>query len=149
MKSTKRYAVTLAIALTVLVGPALSGCSVQNLVQNATGGQVDIGGKSVPKDFPRDVPLAAGDVILGGSVGAGANKVWNVTISVTGASAFDDIATQLTGAGFAHEGVVGGSTAAGGTGTFQNDKFGVLVVVSKNGDKGWFVNYTVTTKSTK
>ena len=143
-----RFTVPLAIALAVVTGPLLVGCSVQNLVHNVTGGNVDIPGKSVPKDFPSEVPLAKGEVILGAAVGGKDGKVWNVTVRVAGASSLDEISQQLQDAGFTVDGTVG-NTADGGTGAFKNDAYGVLVVVSKDGKDGWIANYTVTKDTSK
>jgi hypothetical protein len=71
-----RITVPLAIVLALLAGSALTACSVQNIVHNVTGGSVDIPGKSVPKDFPSEVPLAKGEVLLGAAVGSKDGKVW-------------------------------------------------------------------------
>jgi hypothetical protein len=133
-------AATLALSAPVL----LSGCSLaKNVVENATGGKVDIGGKSVPKDFPKaEVPLIDGDVVYGAAVGSSDNKVWNVTIKVADVTAFDSISTQLTGAGFAV--VTTGGDDKGKTGTFAKEGWGVQLLVSNSGDKtGWIANYTV------
>ncbi|MHB1171351.1 MAG: hypothetical protein ACYCZY_02420 [Lacisediminihabitans sp.] len=143
----RRYTVSVAVALVLLAGPALSGCSVQGLVHNVTGGQVDLGGKKVPADFPSEVPLVKGDVVLGASVGGNGAKVWNVTVKVSDASSFDAIKSQLEGAGFRGSGALGGSAADGGTGVFSSDKYGVLVVVAKDGSNGWVANYTVSNAS--
>ncbi|HAM27726.1 MAG TPA: hypothetical protein DCP11_13810 [Microbacteriaceae bacterium] len=147
--SVTRLTVPLAIGLAVLAGPALAGCSIQNLVHNATGGKVDLGGKAIPKDFPSEIPLAKGEVLYGLSVGDSNGKIWNLTIKVHGASSFDDIATQLTDAGFKSDAAVQGSSADGGTGVFASDKFGVIVAVTKDGKNGWVANYTVTTAKRK
>ncbi|TXN31199.1 hypothetical protein [Lacisediminihabitans profunda] len=148
--SVRRLTVPLAIGLAVLAGPAmLTGCSIQNLVHNATGGKVDLGGKEIPKDFPSEVPIAKGEVLYGLSVGDSGGKVWNLTIRVDGASSFDDIAKQLTDAGFKSDAAVQASTADGGTGVFASDKLGVIAAVTKDGKNGWVANYTVSTVKDK
>jgi hypothetical protein len=144
-----RITVPLAIVLALLAGSALTACSVQNIVHNVTGGNVDIPGKSVPKDFPSEVPLAKGEVLLGAAVGSKDGKVWNVTIKVAGASSLDEISQQLLAAGFTADRTLGGSTADGGTAALKNGTYGVLVVVSKDGKDGWIANYTVTKDTTK
>ena len=140
----KRLAVSAAIALSLILTPALAGCSaVEGIIENATGSQIDLGGQSVPADFPSTVPLASGDVIYGLSAGKDGEKVWNVTIKVS-SGAFDSISAQLTGAGFTlAEGSKEANKGAGGL--FTSDNHGVLVVVSEDGSKGHVANYTVTT----
>ncbi|MBB5633827.1 hypothetical protein BKA04_002050 [Cryobacterium mesophilum] len=140
----KRLAVSAAIAASLILTPVLAGCSaVEGIIENATGSQIDLGGQSVPADFPSNVPLASGDVIYGLSAGKDGEKVWNVTIKVT-AGAFDAIAIQLTDAGFTlAEGSKEANKGAGGL--FTSDTHGVLVVVSDDGSNGTVANYTVTT----
>jgi hypothetical protein len=136
-------AVLLALSLAV-VTPALTGCgAIKDVIEKATGGEVT-GGTSVPEDFPDAVPLIEGEVLAGGAVGDEDSKVWNVTIKVDDAGAFDQITTQLEGAGF-ESSDLGGSTGEGSAGTFTKDPYGVFVVVA-GGDteEGWVANYTVT-----
>lgn len=144
--STKRHrlAVSAAIALSLLIAPALAGCgAVEGIIENVTGGQVDLGGQSVPADFPSAVPLASGPVIFGLSAGKDGEKVWNVTIKVD-AGAFDAISDQLTGAGFTL--AEGSQEVNKGTGgLFTSDAYSVLVVVSDDNSNGTVANYTVTT----
>lgn len=144
--NTLRKRVTLALVLSIAIAPVVSGCSVQSVIENATGGTVDVGGKSVPGDFPSDVPLIDGEVLYGAALGKNDAKVWNVTIKVADVSAFDTITGQLEDAGFSAPEALGGATADGATGAFDGDRFGVLVVVSKDADNGFVANYTVTTK---
>lgn len=138
---------TLAILLVLVASPALGGCSAQSIIENATGGQVDIGGKSVPKDFPAEIPLVDGEVIYGGGLGSDAGKAWNVTIKVSGLDAFDAISTALTDAGFTSPTSGSGELDGGRGGAFENEKYGLLVVVAGDGKNGFAANYTVTTKS--
>ena len=134
--------VPLALLLAVGAAPALAGCSVEGTVKNLTGGNVDLGGRHVPATFPKAVPLHAGAVVYGASVGSGDGTVWNVTVKVPGGSAYKDIQKQLADAGFTGQ---FGATAAdgGGTGTFSDGRYGVLVVVTGGGDNGWVANYSV------
>lgn len=144
---TRRVTVPIAIALAVMVGPALAGCSVQGIINSATGGKVNLGGKSVPSDFPHEVPLVKGTVVYGGSIKGDKNgQAWNVTIDVSGSNPMDGITSQMTGAGFTSTGGIGGTTADGGTAVFDSTKYGVIVVVGKNDNK-YTANYTVTTKN--
>ncbi|GAA3748800.1 hypothetical protein GCM10022239_25210 [Leifsonia bigeumensis] len=140
----KRLAVSTAIALSLVLAPALAGCSaIEGIIENATGSQVDLGGQSVPADFPSEVPLATGEVVFGLSADKDGEKVWNVTIKVS-AGAFEGISDELTGAGFT---LAEGSKEVnnGSGGLFTSDKYSVLVVVSDDGSNGTLANYTVTT----
>lgn len=143
----KRFAVPAAIVIALLAAPALSGCSVQNLVHNATGGKVDLGGKQVPSDFPSEVPLVKGDVLLGASVkGDKGDKVWNVTIKASAATSFADIKSEFEGAGF-ETGDIGGESNDAGTATFTNGTYSALVAFAKDDKGNWIANYTVSNVS--
>jgi hypothetical protein len=137
-------------AVALLMVSFLSGCSgnpVESLIKQATGGTVDVGGKSVPADFPAEVPLALGEVVSGARVGTAAHKVWNVSVTVSGANAMSAIVTQFTTAGFTQSATVPhvpGVPAGEATAAFSNGKFGVLVVVAPTGNDGYVANYTVT-----
>lgn len=147
--STLRKRTILAIALALAITPALSGCfgnPIEQIVEGATGGEVDLGGNSVPEGFPAEVPLIEGEVLFGASLGNEEGKVWNVTIKVAGAEAIDTIVAELEGAGFTATEGFGGSTADGGTAVMDGAAYGVLVVVSKDGEQGFVANYTVTQK---
>jgi len=140
--SVKRITVPIAIAIVLFAGPALAGCSVQNLVHDVTGGTVDVPGKSVPKDFPREVPLASGEVLSGAGVGDSKSKVWNVTVRAKDGSAIDGVLTVLTSAGFNCK-TLTETTADGGALVGDKGKINVAVVEIKD-DKGFVLNYTVT-----
>jgi hypothetical protein len=136
----KRALVT-AVGLAVVV--ALSGCTfvggnpVEQIVEGVTGGEVEIG-DTVPEDFPAEVPLAEGEVLSGTS----AAGVWNVGIRVDGADALGTIVAELEAAGFVGT-QTGDQTADGGSAALGNDQYGVVVVVTRDGE-GWVANYTVT-----
>jgi len=142
----KRFTATAAIVLALAITPALSGCfgnPIEQIVEGATGGDVSLPGQGIPDDFPKDVPLYDGEVTFGLGVGNGDGKAWNVTIRVPGLDAADAIKSQLEGAGFAqNEAGVGGTTADGATLIYGNDKYTVLVVITKD-DTGFVANYTV------
>ena len=151
---------TVAIAASLLVGSPLllSGCSLLHLPGSSggsTGGGITIpgvgsfGSGKLPSDWPKDVPVASGDVITGASIGNKNSKDgegWNATIKVSGPEAYGQIKSQLTGAGFKVDNEPDPGDAQGGTGTFETPKYGVLVVVTQADAKtGWVANYTVTT----
>jgi len=145
MRKTLTTIVALSLALTIT--PAIAGCSVlQGIIKQQTGGDIDLGGKSIPKDFPTaDVPLMTGEVVYGAGVKSSDGQAWNVTIKVGAGSSFDQISSQLVGAGFTAADGATSSTADGGVGVFTSDKFNVAVVVSKDSTNGFIANYTVST----
>ncbi len=146
---TSRLRALLALALAVAVTPALAGCGfnpVESVIEQATGGDVDLGGPSVPEGFPDEVPLVNGEVQFGAGMSSDDSRIWNVTIKTDNANAIDTITSQLTGAGFTTNDGLGGSSEAGSVATFSSDTYTVAVVVTTN-DDGTIVNYTVTTNS--
>ena len=146
MSSTrKRILVPAAIVVSLTLSPMLTACSnpLQGLVEQATGGQLDLGGTQVPADFPADVPLAQGSVIFGAGVGSEDGKVWSVTIKVADANALDGITQQLISAGFESQ-TQGEATGETKSGIFAKEPYGVLVVVAKDDANGFIANYTVT-----
>jgi hypothetical protein len=59
-------AVALAATLLVAAPLTLTGCSmVEGIIESQTGGDIDLGGTTVPDDFPADVPLADGEIVNG------------------------------------------------------------------------------------
>ncbi len=138
----KRITVPVALAIALLAGPALAGCSVQNLVHDVTGGKVDVPGKSVPKDFPSDVPLASGEALSGAGVGDAKSKIWNVSVRAKGGTAIDEVLKTLTSAGFNCK-TLTATTADGGALVGDKGNLNVAVVEIKD-DKGFVLNYTVT-----
>lgn len=135
----------LAVAAMLVVGvPLLSGCAVvEGLIEQQTGGDIDLGGASVPDGFPAEVPLIDGQIVNGSSAtGQNGEQVWNVLINVAAADAPTRIAAQLEGAGFTSPGSVGGITDQGGTLTYTQGALVVNVLLAKVGD-GWTANYTV------
>ena len=144
-RTRKSFLVPAAIVLSLAITPMLTACGnpVQGIINNVTGGNVDLGGAQLPKDFPKEVPLASGAVIFGAGLGNDEGKVWNVTIKVADASALDGITKQLTDAGFTTD-ASGDASGDATTGVFNKDPYGVLVIVSKDDKNGFVANYTVT-----
>lgn len=142
-----RVTAPIAILIALAIAPTLSGCfgnPIESIIEGATGGDVDLGGTSLPDGYPAsEVPVADGEILFGGAIGNDQGKVYNVTVKVADASALDNITAQLEAVGFTSEGSLGGSTADGGTYIATTDKWGVLVVVSKDGQNGFVANYTV------
>jgi len=134
----------IALAASLLLLPLATGCSaIGGAVSDATGGTVNVGGTTVPEDFPDAVPLIAGDIVTAGSVGEDAGRVFTVVVSVTGASAYDEIAEALKDAGFVSNDdlMPGESTAT--TGGYSDGTYGVLVVVAETPTGDWVATYTV------
>ena len=145
----------LAASLLVASPLLLSGCSLLP-GHGGTGGQGitipgvgSFGSGKLPSSWPKDVPVISGDVLTGASIGNATStdgQGWNATIKVKDASAYGQIKSQLTGAGFKVDSEPDSGDDQGGTGTFTSAKYEVLVVVTKTDDKtGWVANYTVTT----
>jgi hypothetical protein len=140
-----RVTIPVAALLAVATVSLLAGCfgnPVHSLVKDATGGTVDVGGSTVPSDFPKAVPLYKGTVATSAALGSGKKKIWNVGIDVPAASAMDTIKSQLTASGFTTD--VEGNVGKVGASLITHDKtYGVAVVLAKVG-KGYVANYTVT-----
>lgn len=136
--------VALAGLLLLGAAPALAGCSlIEGVIEQQTGGDIDLGGNTVPADFPTEVPLADGEIVNGSAAsGANGERVWNVLMNVSDPDAPTSIAAQLEGAGFATAEGVGGVTEQGGTLTYTNGALVVNVLLAKV-DAGWTANYTV------
>jgi hypothetical protein len=137
-------AAAVALGTVLLIGlPMLSGCSVvEGIIEQQTGGDVDLGGNTVPADFPSAVPLADGDVVNGSKItGGDGETVWNVLMNVSDPAAPESIAAQLEGAGFTSVGT-GDVGDSGGTLTYSKDDLVVNVLLGKI-DSGWTANYTV------
>jgi hypothetical protein len=124
----------------------MMGNPIEGVIEGATGGNIDIGGTSLPSGFPEaDVPLYDGDILAGMALGSDAEKIYNVSIRVPGASAFDEITAQLEGAGFTTDGGFVTNSADGGSAIYSSDTWSVFVVVASDNSDGWTANYTVST----
>jgi hypothetical protein len=147
MTGLRRRVVAASALVLALAGmPMLAGCGanpVESIVKQATGGKVDVGGTTVPSDFPKRIPLEKGSVVSSVGIGSGTKKSWNVSIRVTGGDPSGAIRAALKKAGFRIE-IDSGSVAAD-SGAFLADDadYGVAIGVTKDG-KGYIVNYTVT-----
>jgi hypothetical protein len=145
--SRRRFTPALLVIGVLLTGPVLVGCSgdqIQSMVGDATGGTVDVGGSTIPADFPSEIPLAAGNVATAGRVGTGTGKVWNITITVADPAAPSIITEQLTSAGFASTSNLPGAPDIGGSAAFSDGTYAIALIVTDNGDGTFAANYTVT-----
>ena len=142
---TRRLTTVIAIASALAIAPMLSGCGgLEGLIEQATGGEVNVSIGHLPDGWPADVPVIDGDIIGGGTAETDDGKpIWNTTIKVESEAAFAEIQAQLEGAGF--EAVDAGELDGGDTitsGAFKNDVYGVLVAVTGS-DGNFIANYTV------
>lgn len=155
MRTTARKFTTVTTALALALGAAfaLSGCfgnpieglvkdGIGGVIKEATGADVDLGGKAIPSDFPSQVPVVDGTVEIGGSVTVDGRKVWTVRLKVSDPDIFGTIQTRFIDAGFEETVSTGGQ---GGMGMYQGHGLGIVVNVDDNkGDIG--VTYIVTEK---
>lgn len=97
------------LALALLGGPVLTGCSSQALAEGIFEGVASENGQEIdlntdgglPKGFPENIPVVDGDIVLGTSIGEGDDIVITVQVAIDDPkAAFDEINAQLLEAGF-------------------------------------------------
>jgi hypothetical protein len=141
----RAIAVPVALVVALALAPTLAGCfgnPVEGIVKGVSGGKVDVGGTTIPSDFPKSVPLYKGTIVSVAALGSEKQKIFNIGISVPGPDAMNEIKKQLTAAGFKTE--VAGNVGKVGASLVTEDKdYGVAVLLAKTG-KGYQANYTVT-----
>jgi hypothetical protein len=141
----QRKGLTAVIAACLLIAPALAGCSVnpiESAIEGVTGGNIDLGGTTIPGDFPSEVPLIDGEVVNAMAAGKAPEKIWTVTMKVADASVLEGVKADMEAAGFTSElgeAAVGGLTG----GMYANETYSVLIVVAEEKDSGWMATYTV------
>lgn len=145
MPRTRTLSTVIALATALVLAPALTGCgALEGIIEQATGGEVNVSIGSLPDGWPAEVPVIDGEIIGGGTADTDdGTPGWNVTIKVDDESAFDDIAAQLGEAGF--ESLDAGDLDGGEnltSGMFKNDTYGVIVAVT-GADGNFVANYTV------
>lgn len=141
-----RTRASIAILIALMSAPALAGCSVaEGVIEQATGGDVNVSTGSLPEGWPTEVPVADGDIQFGGIVDNSGTKVFNATISIAGDNPTAAIATQLEGAGFTAP-VAVAPTADGGALAYENDAWSVNVLVGRGDGSTFVANYTVTSR---
>jgi hypothetical protein len=148
MKS--RIAAPVLIALALLAGPALTGCSflqnpVEGIIEGATGGEVDLPSTELPDDFPTEVPLYDGEIANTIALGDGDAKVYSVSIRVPGINTMDEIVSDFEAAGFTS--TISGNSGEGATAAFESDKWSAVVVIVAEGDTGYIAQYAVSAAS--
>jgi hypothetical protein len=104
----RRPALRLALTVAALLaaGPALAGCAdagvqdaVNGAVQEATGGDVSLGG-TLPDGWPAEIPVIAGEVKFGAGNTTNGDQGWVVTVASESADPLADAKQLLTDAGF-------------------------------------------------
>jgi len=140
---------SIVLLLAMAITPALAGCFGENpiggIVEQATGGNVSLGGEEVPDGFPAAVPLATGDVLFGISAGDADARGFNVTILTGAESPLNAIEKQFEDAGFESQVQASGGDGVGSI-IFTSDNWNVAVIVAET-DDGYTANYTVTPAS--
>jgi hypothetical protein len=146
--TTKLTTITAALALALGATFTLSGCfgnpieglvkdGIGGVIKEATGAEVDLGGKAVPADFPALITVVDGEVQSGGTVAVDGRKIWTVRLKVSDPNVFEEIQAGLRDAGFEE------TVSADGMGMYEGHGLGVAVNVDDHkGDIG--VTYVVT-----
>jgi hypothetical protein len=148
MTTRNRFAVPLALVVALAITPLLSGCInpaniVNGVIDQATGGKAGVGGTTLPKDFPKEIPIIDGDILFSAFAKADEGTTYNITVKPKSDKAFETITKDLEAAGFAENGEMGTTSEKSSTGVFANDTYTILVVVADDSDNGTVVNYTV------
>lgn len=110
----------------------LLGQGVEEAVEGATGGQVDLSGE-LPADFPASVPVIEGEIDLTGGTGG---EGWVVVLTSSAADPLGEAKAALQEAGFTEQTGVSGQSAAG---VLYSDGEHVVVLAGE----GTTVSYTV------
>lgn len=140
----RRISATIAVVIALGLSPALSGCSsnpIENLVEQATGGKVELGGKEIPEGFPSEIPLVEGEMQFGIAAGEGESRGYNITILAGAESPLKAIESDFADAGFEIQ-LQGSGSDGAGTVVFTGDAWIGAVIVA-NTDEGYTANYTV------
>ncbi|NYJ19755.1 hypothetical protein [Glaciibacter psychrotolerans] len=142
MKTPSRLSrIGLAATLALVGVPLLASCStagdlVNGAVQDATGGDVSLGG-ALPAGWPAEVPVIDGEILFGAG-GADTHKGWAVTIQASSTDPLGDARVQLEDAGFTVD-AAAQAAAGGGVVAVKNSTYIVLVAGTTEGG----VLYTV------
>jgi hypothetical protein len=104
----RRPALRLALTVAALLatGPALAGCTdagvqdaVNGAVQEATGGDVSLGG-ALPDGWPTEIPVIDGEVKFGAGNTTNGDQGWVVTVASDATDPLADAKQLLEDAGF-------------------------------------------------
>jgi hypothetical protein len=136
------------LALALLAGPALTGCSSTALAEGVFEGVAGENGQEIdlntdgglPEGFPEYIPVIDGAVVLGTSIGEGADIVITVQVAIDDPkAAFDTINAQLLEAGFTTD--FSGIREEDGTGygTYDDGKHNVTLSTGTESADGQMV----------
>lgn len=149
--STKKFTtMTATLALVAGATLSLSGCfgnPLENLAQgganevikNATGQDVKIGGQSLPGDFPSQIPIVEGEILLGTAVNSDDDRGWMLSIKANDPSAFKKLQSQLVDAGFEESILTEGSNPMA---VYQGHGYNVIISTDLSDDDN-LVGYIV------
>ncbi|MFT4283299.1 MAG: hypothetical protein QM598_00520 [Protaetiibacter sp.] len=137
MTRTHRIRTAAIVAALALSIGALAGCSlipnpVRDIAEQAEKAN-PLG--SLPADWPAEVPVVDGDVVVGVK---STETAWGATIKVADASGLDEAASLLEGAGF--------SEAIADTYSYEGEAYFVQLAGSELDDDGYGIVYLVTAK---
>jgi hypothetical protein len=140
-----RRRIVAAVAVALLAGPLLAGCSadavggaVNGAVQGATGGDVSLSGK-LPSGWPVEVPVVDGTLFFGATNTVDGKRTWVVTVKSAAADPLAEVKTSLTDAGFVLDESPSASVGTAGVVAMKSAHFAVVVAGSPTG-----LLYTVT-----
>ncbi len=153
MRTSARKFTTITTALALAFGATftLSGCfgnpleevlkgGAGEIIKGATGADADFGGKSIPKNFPVQIPVAEGEIEMGGSVTVDGSTVWTLRIQAYDSNAFETVRSQLISSGFEESFRTEGDSAMGG---YEGHGYGLILNVdTQDGKTG--ITYVVT-----
>lgn len=134
--SIKKFTtITTAFALACGATLTLSGCfgnpleglaqgGVNNIIKEATGADVDLGGKSIPQGFPNQVPVAEGEIEYGGSITSDGETIWTLRIKTNDPDAFTKVQSQLLSSGFEEGFVTDGESKMG---SYEGHGYGLIL----------------------
>lgn len=149
---TKNFTtVTATVALAVGATFSLSGCfgnpleklaqgGANEIVENVTGGDVDMSGQSMPKDFPSQISVPDGKIIFGTSTNVDDTRGWMLNMVVKDPSVFAAVQNQLKSSGFDEIAATDGATAMG---IYQGNGYGIVLNLAED-DGEYTISYIVT-----
>ncbi len=144
---SRRSRLAALAAASALLASCLAGCSlignpveelVERGVEDTLGEGAEFGLGEVPTDFPGEVPLPEGEVVLGAKPTADS---WMVTIRVPDEASARAAADAVEGAGF--------TPIAPGATIYRNDAYDVAVQWAQldDGNGGYGVGFVVAARS--
>jgi hypothetical protein len=131
--------VSLALLALLVSGPMLAGCTdagvqdaVNGAVQDATGGDVSLGG-TLPDGWPAEIPVIEGEIKFGAGNTIDGDQGWVVTVASSAADPLADAKQALLDAGFETD--TSGSANVGDVGVvaLKNATYAVMIAGTPDG----------------